>query len=961
LPADTTGLPPAPSVEPFDPEKESIRVIPNALSHPKIEETNGVPATVDPVVQLQSGEANMPSPIENFEGLSNTTGVLPPDTDGQVGPNHYVQIVNATVVGIYDKSTGALLYPSFLLSSLWPGTDPCGERNDGDPIVLYDQLADRWLLTQFRVPDPYYECIAISKTGTPTNNPNDWYLYSFLAHGTKFNDYPKLGVWPDGYYMSANQFTTGWAGVGVWVFDRAAMLTGAAATFQYFDLAPVDINYWALLPSNLMGSNTPPSGAPNYFVSVDQNWSGADDIMHIFEFHTDWATPANSTFSLVTDLVVDPFDYDLCANFREQCIHQPDGAPQLEALSFRAMMHLWYRNFGTHEALVVNHTVDADGAGRAGIRWYEVRGGTVDTTLADASIYQQGTYAPADGLHRWMGSIAMDQDSNIALGYSVSSTTVYPSIRYAGRLATDPLNTLPQAEVEIIAGSGVQTHSAARWGDYSAMSVDPVDDCTFWYTQEYIETTGSATWQTRIASFKFPSCPSGLPDTPTPTNTPTPTDTSTPGPSPTPTNTPTATSTSTATATPTATTTPTATSTPGGSTILVVDDDDNAPDVRPYYTNALDSLGETYDIWDTGNSDNEPNAAYLSSYTTVIWFSGDEWGGFAGPGPAGETSLAAFLSGGNCLFISSQDYHWDRGLTSFMSTYLGASSMTDDVTQATVTGEGGPFWGMGPYSLSYPFTDFSDNVSPDSTAEEAFIGDQGDAAVYKDNHVYRTTFWGFPFVALPTAADRQDAMDAFLDFCDTGFSTIASFVDVPKSHWAWEYIEGLYRSGITSGCSTDPLMYCPDNKVTRVQMAIFLMRGINGPGYTPPPATGIFADVDPSHWTADWIEAFYALGITSGCDTDPLRYCPNNYITRTQMAVFLVRVLHGSSFVPPPATGIFDDVVLDGFFDGFIEQLYNDGITQGCATSPLRYCPNGLVSREEMAAFLARTFDLPLP
>jgi len=393
---------------------------------------------------------------------------------------------------------------------------------------------------------------------------------------------------------------------------------------------------------------------------------------------------------------------------------------------------------------------------------------------------------------------------------------------------------------------------------------------------------------------------------------------------------------------------------------LLVDDDDNGPDVRSYYTDTLDALGLSYDIWDTGNTDNEPDAAYLNSYTTVIWFSGDGWGGYAGPGSAGETALASFLDDGKCLFVSSQDYHYNRGLTTFMSTYLGVDSASDDVSQTTVTGEGGPFWGMGPYTLSYPFEDYSDNVSPDSTAEEAFIGDQGDAAVYKDNHVYRTSFWGFPFEALPSATNRQNTMSAIMDFCDTGFSTIATFADVAKSHWAWKYIEGLYHSGVTGGCSASPLMYCPGNSVTRAQMAIFLMRGINGTGYTPPPATGIFADV-PENWTADWIEAFYNLGITSGCGTDPLRYCPNNYLNRTQMAVFLVRAKHGSDYEPPAATGIFSDVTLDGFFDGFIEQLYNDGITLGCATSPLRYCPNGRVSRAEMAAFLTRTFDLPLP
>ncbi|MHC4499484.1 MAG: hypothetical protein ACYS21_10275, partial [Planctomycetota bacterium] len=506
VPADTRNLPPAPPVAHFTGEPQALE---STFMLPRHERTSGGSETQDPAVQLQSGEVNMPLPIMNWEGIS-ATGVLPPDTDGQVGPDHYVQIVNAPGVGsqvrIWNK-TGTQLH-NFGLNSLWPTGDPCYLHAYGDPVVLYDQMADRWLLTQFALPNPpYYECVAISKGGVPTNNPNDWWMYSFLVHNSKLNDYPKLGVWPDGYYMSANQFdVNGWAGTGVWVLDRDAMLNGLPATYQYFDLATVDINYGSLLPSNLMGDTLPPPGAPNYFMSVDMDWSGSDDVMHIFEFHTDWAVPANTTFGLVAEPVVAPFDWDLCPNFREQCIHQPDGAPQLESLSDRLMMHLWYRNYGDHESLVVNHTVDVDGAGRAGIRWYEFRGGAVNTTLADATIHQQGTYAPADGHHRWMGSIAMDGAGNMALGYSVSSTNLYPSIRYVGRLASDPLGTMPQAEGEIIAGSGVQTHSAARWGDYSAMSVDPVNDCTFWYTQEYIETTGSAPWQTRVASFQYEEC-----------------------------------------------------------------------------------------------------------------------------------------------------------------------------------------------------------------------------------------------------------------------------------------------------------------------------------------------------------------------------------------------------------------------------------------------------------------------
>lgn len=503
-PADTRGLPLASAIDQYT---AIPREMPRALPLPGRERTAHTPRVYDPVAQTAPDEGNMPVPITNWEGIS-STGPIPPDTDGQVGPDHYVQIVNSSggaQVRVWDK-TGTQLY-NFDLASFWPTNDPCRSDASGDPVVLYDQLAGRWLLTQFALPDPpYYECIAVSKTGVPTNDPNDWWLYSFLVHNTKMNDYPKLGIWPDGYYMSVNQFTPGWAGAGAYVFDRAAMLTGADATFQYFDLCDLDSNYGGLLPSNLMGDTLPPTGAPNYFMSVDMDWSGADDVLHIFEFHTDWDTPANSTFGLASDLIVASFDWNICASGGlYNCIDQPDGAPLLDAIADRLMMHLWYRNFGDHESLVVNHTVNA-GSDRAGIRWYEIRGGAVDTTLADATIYQQGDYAPDDTEHRWMGSVAMDCVGNMSLGYSVSSVNVYPSIRYAGRQADDPLGALPQTEVEIIAGSGSQTHSAARWGDYSAMSVDPVNDCTFWYTQEYVETTGLRSWQTRVASFKFPNC-----------------------------------------------------------------------------------------------------------------------------------------------------------------------------------------------------------------------------------------------------------------------------------------------------------------------------------------------------------------------------------------------------------------------------------------------------------------------
>jgi subtilisin-like proprotein convertase family protein len=513
IPADTWGLPPAPEPGPITAaQEEEPFIAASGFPLPQQERTAGAPEVTDPIVQWEPGWINMPSPIVNFDGVS-ATGVLPPDTDGQVGPNHYVQIVNSSSgaqVRVFDKS-GTQLY-NFGLQNLWPAGDPCRDDANGDPVVLYDQLADRWILTQFALPaPPYYECFAVSKTGVPTNVPSDWHLYSFLVHDSKMNDYPKLAVWPDGYYMSANQFFSNddWAGAGVWVFERTAMLDGNSATFQYFDVADINSGYGGLLPSNLMGDTLPPDGAPNYFMSVDMNWSGSNDILHIFEFHTDWATPANSSFGLAKDLVVAPFDWNFDGSGGSQGnwdIPQPGTSVELDSLSDRLMMHVWYRNYDSHESLVVNHTVDVGGTpDHAGVRWYEIRGGTVNTTLADAAIYQQGTYAP-DAEHRWMGSVAMDHVGNLAVGYSVSSSSVYPGIRYAGRLAGDTLDTLPQAEETMIAGGGYQSHDAARWGDYSDLSVDPTDDCTFWYTTEYIQTSSSANWRTRIASFKFPSC-----------------------------------------------------------------------------------------------------------------------------------------------------------------------------------------------------------------------------------------------------------------------------------------------------------------------------------------------------------------------------------------------------------------------------------------------------------------------
>jgi len=492
--------------------------VPNRI--PPVSNPPYLPGFQDPALQPPIGKKkyqnavvanNAPAVSVNFEGISNlgdnapVTGFIftPPDTNGDVGPNHYVQMTNG-VFKIWSK-TGTLLFGAAANNSIWAGFGGlCQTTNRGDPIVLYDDVARRWMISQFafnivagRPKGPYHECIAVSKTADPTGA---WFRYDFLTHNTKFDDFPKLGVWPDGYYLSVNQFDdlTGgaFAGVGVAVFERSKMLAGQPARMVYFDLATPAPNLASILPAHADSSRMqPPAGAPNYFIHSGTN------MLQIWKFHVDWVNTANSTFTGPATLVTAPFSSTLCPAFRGQCIDQPVTATKLEYMAGRPMNRLQYRNFGNHESMVVNQTVNA-GAGKAGIRWFELR-----KAGAAWAIAQQSTFSP-DTDHRWMGSMAMDAVGDMALGYSVSSTVTNPSIRYTGRLVTDPLNTL-QPESSIAVGAGYQTTSN-RWGDYSSMSVDPSDDCTFWYTQEYYAIPESIAkpkpWQTRIASFKFPGC-----------------------------------------------------------------------------------------------------------------------------------------------------------------------------------------------------------------------------------------------------------------------------------------------------------------------------------------------------------------------------------------------------------------------------------------------------------------------
>jgi len=438
----------------------------------------------DPLVRndIKLRNTSQDTIIADFDGNSNSQGYDPPDVTGQVGLDHYFALVNCHF-SIYDKAGTKVLGP-IDNSIIWNGMP--GNMNGGDGVVMYDADADRWFFSQLSYPTGYnYVMIAVSQTGDPTGS---WYRWEYSFNGLP--DYPKFAVWPDGYYMSVNRFPNGYQGTGQAVFDRAAMIAGnSSARMIYFTL-PSSNSAYSLLPSSCDGE-FPPSGTPNYFVYMNES----PPYLGVYEFHVDWTTPSNSTFGNYLQLPVTTFNSGL------------DGIPQkgtstpAEVLSDRLMYRLQFRKFSDHSSMVCNHTVNA-GSNVAGIRWYEMR----KTTGNPWTVYQQSTYAPGDSKCRWMASTSMDTANNIALGFSISASSMYPAIKYTGRMKNDALNTMSLPERGIVYGTGSNTSrdsgNTCRWGDYSSMTVDPSDGTTFWYTQQYFTGMG-VLWQTRIASFNF--------------------------------------------------------------------------------------------------------------------------------------------------------------------------------------------------------------------------------------------------------------------------------------------------------------------------------------------------------------------------------------------------------------------------------------------------------------------------
>ena len=446
----------------------------------------------DTAVQTSAGPLINATGGVSFDGAG-ANGYAPSDNNIAVGPNHVFVAVNS-VYQIFTK-TGASVVGPKTLSSLWTGVGGgCATANAGDVVVQYDKPADRWVLTQLSsLSSPYGECIAVSTSGDPTGTYKAYY-YTF---GSNLPDYPKFGVWPTAtnaaYLATYNQFANGasFAGAALCAYDRSAMLASAASPAQVC----FTINDASYLPADLDGSTPPADGTPGYFLTYETLSS-----LRIWKLAPNFASPASSTLTQVSpDLSVTPFS-ELCSG--GTCVPQAGTANQLDSLGDRPMYRLAYRNFGDHQALAFNHSVTS------GVRWYELRSSV--SASAVFSVYQQGTFAP-DATFRWMGSAAMDQAGDLAIGYSASSSTIHPAVRYSGRVPGDPLGTL-ESEASIIEGTGSQTNGLHRWGDYSSLRIDPSDDCTFWYINEYLKSDGAFNWSTRVGSFKFSNCGSPVPD-----------------------------------------------------------------------------------------------------------------------------------------------------------------------------------------------------------------------------------------------------------------------------------------------------------------------------------------------------------------------------------------------------------------------------------------------------------------
>lgn len=513
----TVNMADLPALSPWKPG-DPIVTIPKRRGEPRIRDPRPVNPTagIDPLLakqqaaEINRGVAGFTTPLLNFE--ADRSGANPHDPNGEIGPDYFAFAINSgggSRITFYNKADGTQA-DQFTLDILGEGACTDGL---GDPIVLYDEMAGRWLLTEFSGSGNVM-CVYVSQTGDPL--AGTWHGYAFPD--VVFPDYPKYAVWHDAYYVGTNDATSGSS--PVFAFERDAMLAGDLATMQRFTIAdPGAFGFAMIPPVDHDGEMAPPPGAPGIFIrhyddeAHDPGSNDPDvDFLQIWEFVVDWVTPANSSFTGPINIEIADIDSHLCGFTSFFCFPQPDTATTLDPLREVVMNMPKYRNFGTHEVIVGNLTTDVDGTDHGGVRWFELRRGMVRGAPAPWTLFQEGTYAPdiADGEgaveHRWMAGSAVDSSGNIAIGFDLSNdTNIYPSMTYEGRLATDPLDTLTAGETTIVAGTASQT-SSNRWGDYSSMSVDPEDGCTFWFASNYGSTASAPTASNRIASFRFDSC-----------------------------------------------------------------------------------------------------------------------------------------------------------------------------------------------------------------------------------------------------------------------------------------------------------------------------------------------------------------------------------------------------------------------------------------------------------------------
>ncbi len=1013
-------------------------------------------SAVDRVVQSWLGVAAMPPPLLSVEGTGNVNALLPPDTNGDVGRDHYLQWVNVSLQ-VFAKDGTVLLGPTPGRTFWYGFGGDCETRNDGDPIVLYDHLADRWLVSQFTL--SRHQCVAVSATSDPLG---PWHRYDYTPQAGRLPDYPKLGLWENGYGYTARLFGATFQGSFAGTFERARMLVGdPGARLVGFVLS--DDQHHALLPADLDGP-APPIGTPQPFVGmVDGAWGFAapydHDTLIVWQLAVNWDTPELSTFTESARLDLDAagysFDSNLCG-YTRSCVPQPGTAVGLDAISDRLMYRPQLRQRAGWRSLVVAHTVDVDGTDHAGLRWYELRDPGTGWTIEQA-----GTYAP-DANHRFMGDVAMDRNGNLMAGFSVSGGTVFPSIRVAGRLASDPPGVLAQGETEMVTGGGSQLHSASRWGDYSSLSVDPVDDCTFWYTQEYLQTTGQAPWRTRIAAIRFPSCTAG------------------------PTGTLAGTVIAAATGAPVADArvsagpgwtmqsgpsgawsldVPVASYdvsvrhehfaparvdgvdvTTGATTTVDVALDSGLLSVTPSRLDARLGTGDTASLLLTVTNSGTLEAAAtvvplareldrvpplsdhpdaetplqgaaaeaVASWPTdldsaygiaadgarhTVWV-GTSWGT--------KAQLREYLADGTPTgrsrlleedpFTVAADLCWDPESATIWVLTTGLHRCLREVdpgrgpTGAVLC----PAWPSPPSGLAWdPNTGtFLASTPADGSVVRvdrtgAIVGSFSITAAasglgYNPSTRHLFALQGSDVLIL----DLNGPTPVLLGSLPLAVADGAGLeLGCDGTLWAVDAIDGSVTaeaSGETPSCPSLELPWLalvPDDVLVPAATAggsgsagiEVQLQADATPSYgtylakltvdhdTPPEVppievslTRAFADVPNGYWADAHIHALAGLRVTLGCGNG--EFCPEEALPREQAAVMIGRMLHGRDFVPPAAVGVFRDVPPSSWAATWIEQVFSDGVTNGCRVDggDVYFCPLDTVTRDQMAVLICR-------